>query len=81
MAVATTPFFPDALALLRLAYHSRAGVEIESSELPYPARVPGALLIFGDRSGTAASGTPTHEQAAEALNEVAEYDAETGNAA
>jgi len=30
--------FPDVLALSRLAYPSRARVEIESAELPYPIR-------------------------------------------
>ena len=39
MAVATVPFNPDVLALFRLAYPSRAGTEIESTELLIPVRV------------------------------------------
>ena len=39
MAVATMPFNPAVLALLRLAYPSRARTEIEPAEIPYPVRV------------------------------------------
>ena len=38
VAVATMPFNPDVIALFCLAYHSRAGTEVESEELTYPVR-------------------------------------------
>ena len=37
-AVATMPLNPNVLALFRLAYPLRVGAEVESTELPYPAR-------------------------------------------